>query len=95
MSTYQNERISDLAPCNASLGQVVHNWPKIIWFCSMLIIAIVGGILTFSYAALGLFVVTTFVSLCLGHSVGMHRKLIHQSYQCPLWLEYILVHFGV
>ena len=25
----------------------------------------------------------------------MHRKLIHQSYNCPKWLEYLFVHLGV
>lgn len=32
--------------------------------------------------------------LLLGHSVGFHRRLIHGSFQCPLWLERILVWFG-
>ena len=39
--------------------------------------------------------ISTGLSLCLGHSLGMHRKLIHQSYQCPKWLEYLFVHLGV
>jgi fatty-acid desaturase len=25
----------------------------------------------------------------------MHHCLIHQSYECPKWLEYLFVHFGV
>jgi stearoyl-CoA desaturase (delta-9 desaturase) len=33
--------------------------------------------------------------LLFGHSLGSHRKLIHNSYQCPKWLEYILVYLGV
>ena len=35
------------------------------------------------------------MTLCAGHSVGMHRRLIHESFQCPLWLEYLMVYFGV
>lgn len=43
----------------------------------------------------GASVVTTGTVLLLGHSLGSHRKLIHDSYQCPKWLEYLLVWFGV
>ena len=46
-------------------------------------------------AAFALFVVTTGIVLLLGHSLGSHRKLIHDSFQCPSWLEYALVYCGV
>lgn len=36
----------------------------------------------------------TVVTLCLGHSVGLHRLLIHRSFECHRWLEYLLVHLG-
>jgi stearoyl-CoA desaturase (delta-9 desaturase) len=45
--------------------------------------------------AIVLFLVTTAVTLCLGHSLGMHRRLIHGAYQCPLWLEHLFVYLGV
>jgi stearoyl-CoA desaturase (delta-9 desaturase) len=57
--------------------------------------AIVGGALTFSWDALALFLVTCAITLCGGHSLGMHRRLIHNSYECPRWLEYVLVYLGV
>ena len=41
------------------------------------------------------FLATSAVTLCLGHSLGMHRRLIHQSYTCPKVIEYLFVHFGV
>ena len=37
----------------------------------------------------------TVLTLCLGHTVGMHRRLIHGSYECPRWLERTLVYLGV
>ena len=40
------------------------------------------------------FLASSAVTLCGGHSLGMHRKLIHDSYQCPKWLEYSLVYLG-
>jgi stearoyl-CoA desaturase (delta-9 desaturase) len=42
-----------------------------------------------------IFLVLTYVTLLLGHSVGMHRKLIHRSFECPKWLERTLVYLGV
>jgi stearoyl-CoA desaturase (delta-9 desaturase) len=35
------------------------------------------------------------VVLLFGHSLGSHRKLIHDSFACPRWLEYTLVYLGV
>lgn len=50
--------------------------------------------LTFSPAALAVFIGTTGATLLLGHSVGYHRRLIHKSFGCPPWLERLLVWFG-
>ena len=65
-----------------------------LWNGGMAAAALVLGPLTFSLPALGVFVVTTGAALLLGHSVGFHRRLIHRSFECPLWLERILVWFG-
>lgn len=92
---YNNERIVTSKLSNASAGIVVVSPGKVIWMGSMFLFAMVGGWYTFSLTTLLVFVVTTSVSLCLGHSLGMHRRLIHNSYQCPRWLEYLFVHLGV
>ena len=42
-----------------------------------------------------LFLGTCGLTLCAGHSVGMHRRLIHNSFACPLWLEHACVYLGV
>ncbi len=74
----------------------VHYAPiKSLWFSIMVLGAIVGGAATFNVAALILFLTATALVLLLGHSLGSHRKLIHDSYQCPRWLEYLLVYLGV
>lgn len=41
-----------------------------------------------------IFLLLTGGSLLLGHSVGFHRRLIHRSFDCPLWLERCLVWVG-
>jgi len=56
---------------------------------------LIGGTLTFTWAAFLVFLLVTGSVLLLGHSLGSHRKLIHDSYQCPKWLEYLLVYCGV
>ena len=79
-----------------SVGQGKVHWEPVrsLWFSGMALAAIVGGALTFSWAAFALFVSSTVAVLLLGHSLGMHRKLVHDSFQCPRWLEYLLVWFG-
>ena len=57
--------------------------------------SLVGGALTISPASLALFVITTAAVLLLGHSLGNHRKLVHNSFRCGKWLEYLLVYCGV
>jgi len=100
VNTYTNHRIDDqinykTVKCNAVEGKVVVSLAKSVWFLSMTSIAIIGGVLTFSLDAVLVFVVFTIITLCLGHSLGMHRRLIHQSFDCPKWLEYFFVHLGV
>lgn len=92
---YNNHLINEVKPCNAVNGKIVWSIGKSVWFLLMLVIAIIGGLLTFSIGALAVFLISTAVTLCFGHSLGMHRRLIHKSFDCPKWLEYILVHFGV
>ena len=67
---------------------------KSIWFLGMATGALIGGALTFSWPAVSVFLVVTAVVLLLGHSLGNHRKLVHGSFQCPTWLEYVLVYLG-
>lgn len=76
-------------------GRVVWAPAASLWFTTMAIGTVVGGSAYFSWSGLLLFVVSTAIVLLLGHSLGMHRRLIHDSFQCPRWLEYALVYCGV
>lgn len=81
----------------ADVLQGVVRWEPVrsLWFGGMAAGALVGGALTFTWGAFALFVISTALVLLLGHSLGMHRKLIHDSFQCPKSLEYFLVYCGV
>lgn len=88
-------RIVESEVTDAENGKVVWAPKKSIWFLSNAITALIGGYFFFSWSALAIFILFTGLTLCLGHSLGLHRRLIHNSYNCPLWLEYVFVHFGV
>jgi stearoyl-CoA desaturase (delta-9 desaturase) len=68
---------------------------KSLWMSSMALAAVIGGAMTFSWACLLLFVTVTSMVLLFGATLGIHRKLIHDSFQCPRWLEYLMVYLGV
>lgn len=77
------------------LGEVRYSPVKSLWLTGMSLAALVGGVATFSWTAFAVFLLATGTVLLFGHSLGSHRKLIHDSYQCPKWLEYTLVYLGV
>ena len=76
---------------NAVFGKVIWSPIKSIWISIMCLLGIYAIIYEFSLENLLIFLITTAITLCFGHSLGMHRRLIHQSYQCPKWLEYLFV----
>lgn len=88
-------RVSTERPDAVSNGSVRYAPLQSLWLGGMLAGAVIGGALAFSWAALLLFIASTAIVLLFGHSLGSHRKLIHDSYRCPQWLEYVLVYCGV
>lgn len=82
------------ADADARLGHVRWDPPHSIWNGGMAAMALVLGPVSFSGPAFALFLLLTGLTLLLGHSVGFHRRLIHRSFQCPLWLEHVLVWCG-
>lgn len=92
--TFRCVRMHDVDDTDAVSGTV--NWKpaKSLWISAMTLAALLGGPLFFTWGALVLFLATTATTVCLGHSLGMHRRLIHRSYDCPLWLERLFVYLG-
>lgn len=75
-------------------GRVVWVPTKSLWTGGLTLIAVVAGPMTATGDAVALFLVTSVITICAGHSVGMHRLLIHRAFEAPLWLERLLVYFG-
>jgi stearoyl-CoA desaturase (delta-9 desaturase) len=65
-----------------------------LWNGAMLLAAVVLGPMTISWSAVAVFVLSTGLVLLLGHSIGFHRRMIHRSFDCPLWLDHILAWLG-
>ena len=76
-------------------GKVVLSPLKMMWNIGMVIGALALAPFTFSLEAFFLFLGATYFSLLIGHSVGMHRMMIHRSFECSKTLERILIYIGV
>ncbi len=76
-------------------GQVVWSPAKSLWNCAMILCTLTFAAQTATVGAVLAFLISTYLSLLLGHSVGMHRRFIHRSYECRKWLERTLVYIGV
>ena len=76
-------------------GQVHWTPVRSLWMTFIFVGAIFGGYATFQWDAALLCLVATVMTLSAGYSVGLHRLLIHRSFQCHQWLENMLVYLGV
>jgi len=93
-STFRSPRMDDAGAADAVAGTVHWKLAKSLWIGAMTAVALVGGPLWFTWSSFVLFLATTAITVCLGHSLGMHRRLIHRAYDCPLWLERLFVYLG-
>ena len=71
------------ASANADEGTVAWSPFKSLWNTGMYLAALILGPIYFTWTALSVFLLLSYVTLLLGHSLGMHRRLIHRSYECP------------
>src|SRR6185503_9093627 len=92
--TFRSLRMAEDEDTSAVDGEVRWKPAKSLWISAMTLAALIAGPLAFTWGALALFLVATAVTVCLGHSLGMHRRLIHRAYDCPLWLERLFVYLG-
>ncbi|TAK91837.1 MAG: acyl-CoA desaturase [Burkholderiaceae bacterium] len=91
---YKVNSLTNLDTASAVEGRVVWDPLRSIWNGGMLVGAVVFGTLHFSWGAVAVFLTASAITLCAGHSVGFHRRLIHRSFECPKWVERTLVWFG-
>ena len=87
-------RFVETGRAHASKGRVFWSIEKSLWVTAMYGGTAIAIAFYASFVNILVFLLTTAFVLCFGHSLGMHRRLIHNSFECPLWLEYILVYLG-
>ena len=75
-------------------GTVSWDPARSLWNGGMLLASVILGPLCFTGGALGVFLLLLAITMCTGHSVGFHRRLIHRTFKCPKWLERVLVWSG-
>ena len=65
-----------------------------VWTGGLTLVALIFGPLTFGLDDLALFLVTTAVTICAGHSVGDAPAADSSQLSTPRWLEHLLVYLG-
>lgn len=75
-------------------GKVSWDVSRSLWNTGMLLGALILGPMYFSWSAFLVFLVLLELTMCTGHSIGFHRRLIHRTFQCPKWLERTLIWSG-
>ncbi len=86
--------VEDPAATDAVTGRVRWDAAKTGWITGMGLLGLVGAAATFTWTNLAVFIALTSLTLCCGHSVGLHRCLIHKSFDAPRWLENLLAYLG-
>ena len=94
MACTSTDRMIADAETSGTDGHVAWAPAKSLWTGAMALAALTLGPVFATPGAVTLFVITTAVTLCAGHSVGMHRLLVHRSFEARRWLEYGLVYLG-
>jgi len=87
-------RVNGALACPVS-GTPVLDLSKAAWNGGMLVATIVFAVPFFSLGGFILFMCTTYFSLLIGHSVAMHRLMIHRTFECPKTIERLLIYIGV
>ena len=85
----------DGTDASATAGTPEFDPAKALWNGGMLLATLLLGLPLLSWGSFALFVTTTYVTLLVGHSVGMHRLMIHRSFACAKPVERLLIYIGV
>ena len=75
-------------------GNIVWDKGRSAWNSTIFLTAILFAPFYFTYGAFVVFLFLSALTLCMGHSVGFHRLLIHRSFKCPRNVEYFLLWMG-
>lgn len=95
MTCLSTERVIAGPETCAVAGRIAWSPARSLWVGAMTLVAVAAGPACATPSAVALFLVTSAVTLCLGHSLGLHRLLIHRSYEARPWVERVMIYLGV
>lgn len=75
-------------------GRLTLDMSKLLWTGSMTLFGLCLAPFFTNLAAICLGLGLTYVTLLLGHSVGMHRMMIHRGFSAVPWVRYSLLYLG-
>jgi stearoyl-CoA desaturase (delta-9 desaturase) len=94
ISLVATDRVIPTADTSATEGRIVWDAPKSLWWFGHLAGAVIAITVFPQWDGVLVMLFLTVLTVCAGHSVGMHRLLIHRTFEAPLWLERTLVWLG-
>ncbi|MBS8227077.1 acyl-CoA desaturase [Vannielia litorea] len=94
MELVDSERVKAGPGCDAMAGRITFEPLKAAWWAGHGLGGLTAVLVFPSWSGLAVFILLTGLTICAGHSVGMHRLLIHRAFTTPLWLERLLVWLG-
>lgn len=77
------------------VGRVSFSPRRALWLWGMLVPGLVFGVRALDGTTLAVSLALTFATLCLGHSVGLHRGVIHRTYRASPLVRGVLVYLFV
>jgi len=82
----------DARNASALEGRNFIDWSSTVWVVGMGLAGLAAMLFSsWDPVHIGIAATFTAISLCCGHSVGLHRFVIHGSARTPLWLERLLI----
>jgi fatty-acid desaturase len=94
MPLVATDRVFPGPDTSATEGRILWDATKSLWWCGHLAGAIIAITVFPQWDGVLVMLFLTIITVCAGHSVGMHRLLVHRTFETPLWLEHMLVWLG-
>ncbi|MEO1334135.1 MAG: acyl-CoA desaturase [Myxococcota bacterium] len=76
-------------------GEVRYSLSKSAWLMGWTLAWLGGAVYYTTWSAVVVWAASTAVCLCFGHSVGLHRGVIHGAFKMGPWTERILVYLAI
>jgi stearoyl-CoA desaturase (delta-9 desaturase) len=76
-------------------GTVRFDWARTLWLWGMLVPGVIVGIPSATPRLILISLTLAVLTLCLGHSVGLHRGVIHRAYESSLTVRGALAYLFV